>query len=238
MKLGHLKSKIEKYLLESYKKESFKDELKIFKKLVLENKNIKKLFFVYDELTSNKGYAKDIADQYINECITIYENTINKVNPNDLRILNLWVEDVNGDNQYSEIDDLFSSSILTLENKIKSRKLISETLTKTPKVKNDEVIHLPLHSMVNIANQTIKKYIENLSESDKKNLINFLKEDDNKLNDEFDSLKNDLVSKLEEMKNSSDTETSKRIDESISKINSEKYDKLTYFKLKNLKENL
>jgi hypothetical protein len=41
------------------------------------------------------------------------------------------------------------------------------------------------------------------------------------------------------MKNgSNDTSMQTRIDETISKVISEKYDKLTYFKLKNLKENL
>ncbi len=40
MKFGLLKSKIEKNLLESYSKGEFKTEMKYFKKLVLENKNI------------------------------------------------------------------------------------------------------------------------------------------------------------------------------------------------------
>ena len=238
MKLGLLKSKIEKYLLESYGKKSFKDELKVFKHLVLENKNFKKLFFVYDELNSNKGYTKDVADQFINECITIYENTINKVNPKDLRMLELWVSDVKSENQYEDIDNLFSNNILRLENKIKSRKIVSESLIKSSNKENTEVINLPISSMVNIANQTINKYISELNESDKIKLLNLFKEDDNKLSIEFNSLKNEIVSKLENLKNSSDVETSKRIDESIDKITSEKYDKLTYFKLKTLKENL
>jgi hypothetical protein len=48
-----------------------------------------------------------------------------------------------------------------------------------------------------------------------------------------------VVTKLTEMKNAStDNSMQTRIDETISKVISEKYDKLTYFKLKNLKENL
>jgi len=238
MKFGHLKSKIEKHLFESYGKNSFKDELKVFKQLVLENKTLKKLFFVYDELNTNKGYTKEIADQFINECIIIYENTINKINPKDLKVLELWVDDVKSENQYDDIDNLFSTNILTLENKIKSRKIISESLIKKSKDENSDVINLPISTMVNIANQTINKYISELNESDKKSLISLLKEDDNKLNSEFDILKIDIISKLNEIKKVSDIETSKRIDESIEKITTEKYDKLTYFKLKNLKENL
>ena len=49
--------------------------------------------------------------------------------------------------------------------------------------------------------------------------------------------KEGVVMKLTEMKNAStDNSMQTRIDETISKVISEKYDKLTYFKLKNLKE--
>lgn len=236
MKFGELKSKIEKYLIESYNDNSFKEEFKVFKSLVLENKKIKKLFFVYDELSSNKGYSKDVAEQFINECITIYENTINKITPKEIKLLNLWVSDVKSENQYEDIDSLFSSNILTLENKINSRKNISQILIKENK--KSEIISIPIKSMVNIANQTIESYIKNLSESDKKIFINLMNEDDNKLNKEFDIIKKDLISKLESLKQNSDNETSNRIEESIEKIKSEKYDKLNYFKLKNLKENI
>jgi hypothetical protein len=48
---GLLKTKIENVLLESYSNDTFKNELKTFKKLVIENKNISKLFYLYDELS-------------------------------------------------------------------------------------------------------------------------------------------------------------------------------------------
>ena len=44
MKIGILKSKVEKLLTESYGKNTFKDEIKNFKTYVLENKDISKLF--------------------------------------------------------------------------------------------------------------------------------------------------------------------------------------------------
>jgi len=236
MKFGTLKSKIEKSLLESYSNDLFKEEFKIFKTLVLENKKVNKLFFIYDELSSNKGYSNDVAEQFINECITIYENTINKITPKEMKLLNLWVSDVISENKYEDIDNLFSRNVLTLENKISSRKIISENLIKENK--KSEVINIPLKSMVNIANQTIETNLKNLSESDKKIFITLMKEDDNKLNKEFDVIKSDLIQKLETLKTNSDIETSNRIEESIEKIKSEKYDKLNYFKLKNLKENI
>ena len=45
-KFGPLKSKIETYLTESYKKGSLKDNVFVFEQLVLKNKNISKIFFL------------------------------------------------------------------------------------------------------------------------------------------------------------------------------------------------
>jgi hypothetical protein len=235
---GILKSKIENVLLESYSKDTFKQELKTFKKLVIENKNVSKLFYLYDELSSPKALSESYCTEYINECIKIYENTVNKLKQSDIKELNTWVGNKKIENNYTDIDTLFSSDVLTIESKIKSRKVIAESLRKLPITKT-EGIDLPLSTMVSVANKTIKSYIDGLNESDKKELISLLSEDDTTLNEKYNTLKEGVVTKLTEMKNSStDSTMQTRIGDTISKVISEKYDKLTYFKLKNLKENL
>jgi hypothetical protein len=238
MNFGILKSKIENVLLESYTKDTFKDEIKTFRKIVLENKNISKLFYLYDELNSPKSLSESYAKEYINECVTMYENTVNKIKQSDINKIKSWVGDKKVDNLYENIDILFSTNVLTIESKVKSRNTIVESLKKIPVIKTTD-IELPLSTMVSVANKTIKSYIDSLNESDKKELINLLSEDDSKLSSEFDVIKEGVVSKLTEMKNTStDTTIQNRIDETLSKVVSEKYDKLTYFKLKGLKENL
>jgi len=238
MKFGILKSKIENVLLESYANDTFKDEIKNFKKLVLENKNVSKLFYLYDELNSPKSLSELYAREYINECIKMYENTINKVKPSDLDKIKSWVGNKQVENLYENIDTLFSTDVLTIESKIKSRNIIVESLKKLP-VKETTGIELPLSTMVSVANKTIKSYIETLNESEREELKKLLSEDDSKLSSEFEVIKEDVVSKLTEMKNAStDTTMQNRIDETLTKVLSEKYDKLTYFKLKGLKENL
>jgi F0F1-type ATP synthase membrane subunit b/b' len=93
--------------------------------------------------------------------------------------------------------------------------------------------------MVNVANRTISNYIETLEESDKKELINLLSSDIADLEKEFEQIKEDVVKKLTTLKESvEDDETKTKVDETLEKINSEKFDKLSYFKLKNLKETL
>ena len=238
MKFGILKSKIENVLLESYKKNTFKDELKTFKKLVIENKNVAKIFYLYDELNTPKGLNESYSNDYINECIKIYENTVNKIKQSDINQIVAWVGNKNVESNYTDIDTLLSNDVLTIESKIKSRKIISESLRKLP-ITTTKGIDLPLSTMVSVANKTIKNYIDGLNESDKKELINLLSEDDSSLTEKYITLKESVVEKLNNMKESSDDNSVKsRIDETLTKVLSEKFDKLSYFKLKGLNENL
>jgi hypothetical protein len=238
MKFGILKSKIENVLLESYKNNTFKDELKTFKKLVIENKNVATIFYLYDELNSPKGLNESYVNEFINESVKLYEKSISKITKEELKGLNEWVKNSAVENSYSNIDDLFSSDVLTIESRIKSKKLISESLRKLP-ITTTKGIELPLSTMVSVANKTIKTYIDGLNESDKQELINLLSEDDSSLTEKYNTLKESVVEKLNNMKESStDNSVKSRIDETLSKVLSEKFDKLSYFKLKGLNENL
>ena len=238
MKFGILKSKIENVLLESYKNNTFKTELKNFKTLVLENKNVAKVFYLYDELNSPKALNETYINEFINESVKLYEKSLSKITKSDFNKLNEWVRTSNVENSYETIDNLFSTDVLTIESRIKSKKLISETLKKLPVV-TTEGINLPLTTMVSVANKTIKNYIDGLNESDKKELMSLLSEDDNTLTEKYNTIKETVVEKLTNMKDSSDDNSVKsRIDETLSKVLAEKYDKLTYFKLKSLNENL
>jgi len=107
IKFGNIKSKIEEKLLESYSNNTFKSEMKTFKSLVLGNKNISKLFYLYDEMSSNKGLNESLVNDYIYECITVYENTVNKIDESTISKLKSWVSNVKCDNKYENIDNLF-----------------------------------------------------------------------------------------------------------------------------------
>lgn len=238
MKFGILKSKIETLLSESYGKKTIKKELVNFKTNVLDNKNISKLFYIYDDLTSNKGLNESIVDTYINESINVFNSTMKKIKNSDLEKLKNWVKDIKTENNYSHIDNLFSDNILTIESKINSKRLISESLKKIPKTNYDSP-KVPISSMVSIANKTITNYVNSLTESDKKELYDLLSQDDTTLSKNFEPIKESILSKLTSLKrDNTDYETGKRINETIEKVKSEKYDKLTYFKLKGLNDNL
>jgi hypothetical protein len=239
MKFGILKSKIENVLLESYKDGSFKNELKTFKKLVLENKNINRLFYIYDDLTTNKGLSNEVANDYINEMVTLYENTVNKISPTDLNKIKDWIKNPYiVENKYEVIDNLLSNGVLNLESKINSKKIITETITKNP-VTEKEVVKVPLTTMVSMANKTISNYIDGLNESEKNEFNQMLSVDDSELESKYSTIKESVVEKLQTLYNQNhDRPTRNSINETIEKISSEKYDKLNYYKLKSLHDNL
>ena len=71
---GLIKTKIEKKLSESYQNNTFKSEFSRFKKLVLENKKISKVLFLYNELIDKKNLSESDAKEFITECIHIKQS--------------------------------------------------------------------------------------------------------------------------------------------------------------------
>lgn len=235
---GEIKSKIETYLTESYQKNTLKDNLFVFEQLVLKNKNISKIFYLYDELSDKKGLDESIANEFVNESITSYENLYNKVTPKQIQELKAWVGHVKCENKYQHIDNLFSTSVLTLENKIKSKKVILESL-KNKKGENKEVINVPLKAMVNVANKTVENYLSSLNESERKELKKILSTPKETLVENYNTEKENVISKLNIQKeNESDSETISTIDQVLNKLQTESFSELNYYKLKQLNEGL
>ena len=238
MKFGLLKSKIEKCLVESYTNNTIKRDLFVFDQLVAKNKNINKIYYLYDELSSKKGLNESIASDFVNQSITIYENTVNKISKSDMDDLELWVSDIKTKNIYEDIDNVFSSNLLTLENKIKSKNILIENLKKKDE-NNDELKNISINQMVQIANKTVKNYLSSLNENEKIKLESILSESDEKLTLKYEIIKEDVVDKLNDLKSKeTDNDVKFKITETITKVKNEKYDKLNYFKLQELNRNI
>jgi hypothetical protein len=238
MKFGELKSKIETYLTESYKKGTLKDNVFVFEQLVLKNKSISKIFFLYDELSDKKGMNESVATEFIHESVTAYENLVNKVTPKQVSEIKAWVGHVQCENKYQDIDNLFSTNILTLENKIKSKKIILESI-KSKKEDQKEIINVPINSMVKVANKTVENYISSLNESERKELKKILSTPKETLVEDYNSQKESVISKLSEQKdNENDKEVVNTIEEVLNKLQTESFSELNYFKLKQLNEGL
>lgn len=238
MKFGIIKSKIDKLLFESYSnQDKFKTQIKKFNRYILENKNLAKLYWLYDELKTKRGVNPTIVDEYINECINQYNKIVKNITSKEVRKINEWVNKYESENLYVDIDKIFSDDLFDIEEKIKGKKNISESL-KHKITPEKEHINLPMKVMVNIANKTIENYIKQLNEEDKNNLTKFLSKDINQMETQYNLVKEQVLSKLENIKKESDSEVLNKINETITKISKEKFDKLNLFRLEQLNKSI
>jgi hypothetical protein len=234
MEFGLIKSKIDKKLFESYKNDTFNKEIKNFKKLVLENKTLSKVFYFYDELSKEKGFEKSFAEDYLDECISLYKNIDTK--SISLKEVSDWVKNIKSENLYEDIDTVLGKNTLVVENIIKSKSNIVNRLSTKPT--EPEFINIPIENMVSVANQKMEEYLSNLSESEIKEISKYKSLSENELQIRYDALSEIVIGKLEKLTENSDTEIKEKINETIEKVKSEKVDSITLYKLKNLSENL
>lgn len=233
MKFGQLISKIEELLINSYVNETVKLELKNFNKLVLENKNASTMFFIYTELSKNKGLDKELAEAYINESLRQIEKICPKLNTQKIEY---WVKDVVCENNYKDIDNIVYSTPDKIMETVTSKKALISLLSESSEVKSH--IDLPIETLLNIANKSIKGYIENLDEDSKRDLSKVLMTEDVELSKEFDELKSKTIGKLSNITESLDDVTSKKLQETIDQIQSDTFSKINYVRLYNLHNNL
>ena len=235
---GTIKTKIENTAIELSKKSEFKRFIFEFKHLVLENKDLSELYYIYDDLSSNKGLPIDIANDYINESIE-YSQILLESQNNRLKDINVWINSWNKKttNNYSDIDNvIYKTGIKNLENILESKKNIKNIITKEESRKDiTESINIPISSMVKMANENLKKELGHLNENDKKELDEILSLNGEELKENFDNLKKLVLDNLKvSINESSDKELEGAINKTINKVMESKCNHYDYYKLKKL----
>lgn len=242
-KFGVIKSKIERILVKSYGKESFKNNIKEFKKKILGNKNLSEAYFLYDELSSQKGFSKEIASEFINESFEKLNIIISK-SAKEIEDLSKWADSILNEtveNSYTLIDNvLYEKNISKLEKVVESKISIQKTLTET---KMDTIIkesvNLPLSVMLKIASNTFNREYENISESEKNELKSLLSLSKKEISSEISTLKESVIDKLQGSSSKvQDKELETKIGETIKKINESKDDLVSLYKLRQLNSGL
>lgn len=232
MTFGKIKSVIEKNLLESYKDEkNFKKTLREFKQNILNDKNLSKLYSVYDQLSIPQGLTEKDAKDFLEEGVDLIRRVLPSVKLPKTISENL-------ENSYRDIDILVYNTKVNLSERLQSKKnLISVLTSEKPKVK--ESINIPIKSMVNVANQTLKSYVENLDETSKKELFQIISEDSKVLENQFEELKKSTISKLQSiMESENENEVKTKISETIDKLKTERFDQINYLRLKNFSSSI
>jgi hypothetical protein len=215
-----------------------KKDLFVFEQLILNNKNLSKLYLMYDELSSKKGLSESVGIDFISESISEFKSIKKNITKSDLDEINMWIGHLKSENKYVDIDNLFTSNVTKLEEKVKSKKNILTNLMDTQNIIESKP-NVTLSNLMNIANKTVNDYLDTLSESEKTEIKKLMTEDENKLMVEFNFIKENSINRLNKLKLSeSNTDVVKTIEETISKIESEVFSKFSYVKLKRLNEDL
>jgi hypothetical protein len=238
---GKIKTMLEEASVVSYKKNEFSKYMTVFKNMVLENKDICELYYIYDDLSTNKGLDRDIADDYINENVE-YSKVLISENQKSINVLSKWLENIveSTSNNYSNIDTLiYNDSIKNLEKVLESKKQIKNVLIKeSVKIENKETINMPLQTMVKMYESTLKNNVV-LNENEIKEIseLKSLSKDD--IEKEISELKESVISKLKVTLNESkDGDLNSTINDTISKISNTEVDHYNLYKLRKLNGDL
>ena len=229
MRFGVIKTLVENKLVKSFAEKKLSKDMKFFKNTILEDKSFKRLYFIYDTLKENKGLDKETAtymvDDLVNEAksLNLNEDTLNKIKK--------WTLSIVKENNYTKVDDLIYGDALNPEKKSIAKKEIVESLTKKPVVKEEKKI-VPIKSMLKIANANVQKALEELNESEREQIVSLLKSEPSK--EEFDSLKESTIKKLDSLINESDEDLKKALNETKEKVVSSNYSKKEFVKLSQL----
>jgi len=240
---GILKTKIEKLLEKSYGKPEFKENLKGFKKHILKNKNLSEAYFLYNELSSNKGLSESIVDDYISESFDHLKNIID-TNKKKIEELSEWINDLlkeDVENNYEDIDkQIYTKNVVkNLESLLESKKRIRKSLVNKKLHEHITPFNLPLSSMVSIANKTLSKGFETLSEEEKKELNFYTSLKGKNLIEEIEKTKEVVLNKLKtNLNESSDSDLFNKIQKTIDKINESEKTLTSLYKLKQLEKGL
>jgi hypothetical protein len=142
-------------------------------------------------------------------------------------------------NRYQDIDDLvYLNKKIDLTERVNLKKKLYKTLSES-EIKNHKPINIPLSTMVRVANQTVQNYIESLDESTKKEFFELIKEDSESLESKFNLLKEKTLKKLSPvLENETDVETKQKIQETIDKIQNDKFNQINFLRLKKLEESI
>lgn len=238
---GTIKTKIEKASIGLYGKPEFKTYMSQLKTMVLENKDLSELYYIYDDLSKKKGLSNDIATDYINESIE-YSQILIENNERSLKNVDEWISSIvkNSVNNYKDIDvTIYNKSIKNLETVLESKKRIINTMISEDKIDIKESINLPLNTMLKVANDRLNKELSNISEVERKELIDLSSLSDRDIKLEIDTLKENVISNLKTSLNESkENDLKDTIENTIKKISESKYDKYNLYQLRKLNQGL
>lgn len=232
MKFGYIKSLIENKFVDSYKKNTIKEDLAYFKKNILKDNSFSNKMFLYSKLSESSGLNKDDADFMINQIV--FECQKYDLKKETISNIKKWTKGIVCENNYETIDTLIETNSMIIESKIEAKKELIKSLTKTKKIK-ESTQKIPLSTLIKAANNSLKKHLDTLDESIKSKVIDIITPTEEK----FTKLKEDTIKNLDSLiVSSNDNEIKNYLNETKEKVKTTTFSNQEYSKLFNLNEGI
>ena len=145
------------------------------------------------------------------------------------------------DNTYVDIDNVLynKTNVKSLESVLLSKNKIKESLLSNNTILEKTSLNIPISSMLKIANKTLEKEYNNLSESEINEIKYYSSLNKEQLINEIENTKSIVIDKLKVTLNESvDEELNKKIESTIEEINNNTLTKHSLYKLKQLEKGL
>lgn len=227
----------------SEKKDKVKEILSMFK----ENKEIRELYTLYEEIESKYFDDANVATLYVEKlseglCGKI-KHIINDKKMNKILSENVESYDVENHELYNNLDVLLNEDNLrNIDEKILAKKyLVNYLITKKEKKEDDDVIENPMNEnlLKTILSVNFNTFYNTLlSEEEKIELKNILSMTNEQFNENFNTLKEDISNKVNNLINESSGELKEKLELTKNELNTMGISKHNYYKLTQLKNGL
>lgn len=242
-KFGVLKTKILQKLTEAYASGN-KSEIKEILTAVSKNKDFREMYLFYEEIENKYIEDKESAKMYIDEITSLLQEKTKKITKFSKELEKKLGDVVINENElYSNLDILSQNDTLrNLDKKVNGRmKLIEHLMTKKEIVEetntsftvNENFLHNVLTNNFNVL------YDNTLNEEQKNELKKILEISENELVNNFNTLKEEVTSKMNKMiSEEHNIDLKVKLITSISEVKQMKPTKYNYYKLQQLKNGI
>lgn len=242
-KFGVLKTKILQKLTEAYASGN-KSEIKEILTAVSKNKDFREMYLFYEEIENKYIEDKESAKMYIDEITSLLQEKTKKITKFSKELEKKLGDVVINENElYSNLDILSQNDTLrNLDKKVNGRmKLIEHLMTKKEIVEetntsftvNENFLHNVLTNNFNVL------YDYTLNEEQKNELKKILEISENELVNNFNTLKEEVTSKMNKMiSEEHNIDLKVKLITSISEAKQMKPTKYNYYKLQQLKNGI
>jgi hypothetical protein len=242
-KFGQIKCKLLSKLTESYTKDN-KTEIKNILSLMKENKDLKELYLLYEDIENKYFKDKEVAKYYVEELskslngkAKSLSNTLKKLDESIGLIETKYIA------VYDYVDCLLEEdNLLNIDTKVRSKMdLVDYVTTKKEIVESNQVSYSENQKLLYavLANNFNVLYSNTLNEEQKNEVKSIVSLTDDEVQTKTKELKESILNKVNNLiSESTDTDLRDKLNKVVSEVNTTTPSKYNFYKLKELENGL